>query len=172
VLPSQENVKMDLFQKQNILLTIRALYFSLEEHWAKLGRSFDLTPAQQHILFLLSSNNGSLTPSQISQLGCWHCSTVTRLLRPLETKGYIILSVHPLKPRYKKVTLTSDGNEILKRVVDYVKKMDSFPFNLSNLSETDITQFLKTGHQILIAHKGVEFKEKVLEAKMDGMDYA
>jgi MarR family transcriptional regulator, protease production regulatory protein HPr len=162
---------MDLLQKQNMLLTVRALYFSLEEHWAKLGRSFDLTPAQQHILFLLSTNKGTLTPTQISQLGCWHCSTVTRLLRPLETKGYITLSVHPLKPRCKKVTLTSDGTEVLKKVVDSVKKMDSFPFNLSNLSERDLRQFLKTGQQILIAHKGAEFKEKVLEAKMEGMDY-
>lgn len=163
---------MDLLQKQNILITIRALYFSLEEHWAKLGRAFDLTPAQQHILFLLSSNNGSLTPTQISQLGCWHCSTVTRLLQPLRTKGYITLTVHPIKPRYKRVTLTSDGTEILKRVVDSVKKLDSFPLNLSTLSEKDLIQFLKIGQQILITHKGAEFKEKVLEAKMEGMDYA
>jgi MarR family transcriptional regulator, protease production regulatory protein HPr len=163
---------MDLLQKQNILLTIRALYFSLEEHWAKLGRPFDLTPAQQHILFLLSTNSGSLTPSQISQLGCWHCSTVTRLLRPLETKGYITLSSHPIKPRSKRVTLTSDGIEILTRVVESVKKMDSFPFDLSLLSNKELVQFIKTGQQILANHKGLEFKEKVLEAKMEGMDYA
>ncbi|WP_404328757.1 MarR family winged helix-turn-helix transcriptional regulator [Mesobacillus maritimus] len=163
---------MNLLQKQNILLTVRALYFCLDEHWAKLGRTFNLTPAQQHILFLLSTNNGTLTPSQISQLGCWHCSTVTRLLRPLEKKGYITLSVHPLKPRSKRVTLTHDGTEALKRVVEFVKKMDSFPFNLTHLPEKELIQFLKTGQQILTAHKGVEFKEKVLEAKMEGMDYA
>lgn len=163
---------MDLSVKQNTLLMVRALYFCLEEGWAKLGKTFDLTPAQQHILFLLSTNNKSLTPTRISDLGCWHVSTVTRLLRPLENKGYILITVDQSRPRYKKVTITNEGMAILEKIVESVKKIENFPLNLSQLSNEEINQFINIGKKILEVHKGEDFRLKVLEAKLEGLDYA
>lgn len=163
---------MDLSVKQNTLLMVRALYFCLEEGWAKLGKTFDLTPAQQHILFLLSTNNKSLTPTRISDLGCWHVSTVTRLLRPLENKGYILITVDQSRPRYKKVTITNKGMAILEKIVESVKKIENFPLNLSQLSNEEINQFINIGKKILEVHKGEDFRLKVLEAKLEGLDYA
>ncbi|SEM12667.1 DNA-binding transcriptional regulator, MarR family [Mesobacillus persicus] len=163
---------MDLSVKQNTLLMVRALYFCLEEGWAKIGKTFDLTPAQQHILFLLSTNNKSLSPTRISDLGCWHLSTVTRLVRPLESKGYILITTDQSRARYKKVTITNEGMAILMRIVESVKKVDNFPLNLSHLSNEEINQFINIGKKILEIHKGEDFKLKVLEAKLEGLDYA
>jgi MarR family transcriptional regulator, protease production regulatory protein HPr len=163
---------MDLLQKQNLLLIVRALYFCLEEQWAKMGKMFNITPAQQHILFLLSTNNRSLTPTLISELGCWHISTVTRLLQPLLEKGFITITVDPVKPKYKKVTITNEGLSMLARIVDSVKNNDSFPIDLTHLPESDLAQFLTLGKNILDLQKGEDFKVNVLDARMEGMDYA
>ena len=145
---------MDLLQKQNMLLIVRALYFCLDEQWAKLGRMFNITPAQQHILFLLSTNKRSLTPTLISVLGCWHISTVTRLLRPLEEKGFVTITVDQARPKYKKVTLTHNGMAMLVRIVDSAKNDECFPLDLSHLPNTDLVQFLTLGKRILDLQKG------------------
>lgn len=163
---------MDLLLKQNMLLMVRALFFCMEEQWEKLGRNFDLTPAQQHILYLLSTNERTLSPSQISELGCWHASTVTRLLRPLEAKKFIEINVDKTKPKFKKVTITNEGLSILEKIVATVKNLDDFPFSLLHLSDAEVIQFLKIGYRIIDEHKGEDFKCKVLEARMEGMDYA
>src|SRR5690606_25396100 len=114
---------------------IRALYFCMEKRWAELEKKFKLTPAQQHILFLLGTHNQKLSPTQISELGCWHLSTVTRLLKPLKEKGLIDITANQELLRYKCVTITKSGRELLNLIMDEVKKMDQFPLNMSHLSE-------------------------------------
>lgn len=163
---------MDLSTRQNILLIIRALYFCLEEQWSEIGKDFQVTPAQQHLLFLLSVHNKSLTPTQISELGCWHPSTVTRLLKPLKNKGYVEIAPDAKKPRFKRVVLTREGHELLKKLITHIKKVDWLPLNISHISEADIQHFILIGQRILEVHKGEAFKYDVLEARMEGIDYA
>ncbi|WP_051353072.1 MarR family winged helix-turn-helix transcriptional regulator [Thalassobacillus devorans] len=157
---------MDFLLKKNLLLMIRALYFCMEEKWAELGRRYNITPAQQHILFLLSTNQNVLSPSEIGELGCWHGSTVTRLLKPLKERGMIQVGIDQKNPRYKKVEITSEGKSLLKQLVEAVEDMDNFPCDISSLSQEEVIHFLTYAQKILDVHKGEPFKQKVINGKI------
>ncbi|WP_227938814.1 MarR family winged helix-turn-helix transcriptional regulator [Alkalihalobacillus deserti] len=161
---------MNLLLKQNLLLMIRALYFCAEEQWANLGEKYKISPAQQHILFLLVSNN-KLTPTEISQLGCWHISTVTRLLKPLHSHGLVDISRDRNKPKFKNVTITLKGIELFNELVTSVQQMETFPLDTAHLTSEELDAFLQVGQQILKAHKGESFNSKVINAKVKGIKY-
>ncbi|WP_078554054.1 MarR family winged helix-turn-helix transcriptional regulator [Bacillus alkalicellulosilyticus] len=162
---------MNLMTKQMLLLMVRALYFCMEEQWAQLAKHFDVSPAQQHILFLLSTNNKVLSPSQLSELGCWHLSTVTRLVKPLVDKGYVTVQKDKKRPKCKEVILTETGVALLHEISKQVNVMPEFPLIVSHLSDEELLQFIHLGQKILDAHKGEQFKKVVLQAVMEGMDY-
>lgn len=162
---------MDLFIKQNLLLMVRALYFCQEERWAELGKKFDITPAQQHILYLLSTNKEALTPTRISELGCWHNSTVTRLLKPMKERALIRIETDHKQPRYKVVSLTPEGSQLLNDIVEEVRVMEDFPFDMAGFQKEEVRFFLECGQRILDIHKGNEFKEMVIQAHMEGVNY-
>lgn len=163
---------MNLRIKQNILLMVRALYFCMEDEWAEIEKKFNVTPAQQHILFLLTTNKKTLTPTQISELGCWHTSTVTRLLKPLQREGFISVSTDEKRPRYKNVTITQSGEHLFNKIVNFFIEMERIPFDMSHLSEEEIMNFLKCGQSILGVHKGEDFNKRVISAEIEGFDYA
>jgi MarR family transcriptional regulator, protease production regulatory protein HPr len=162
---------LNLLVRQKVLLVVRALYFCMENQWAEIGKKHNISPAQQHILFLLSTNNDALTPTKISELGCWHISTVTRLIKPLQKNGLITVKTNETQPRYKTVSLTAEGTILLEKILDTVKSMDQFPFNMSHLSEEEILYFLECGQRILDVHKGEDFRIKVINARMNNCDY-
>jgi DNA-binding MarR family transcriptional regulator len=161
---------MKFLIKQKMLLMIRALYFCMEEQWSQLGKEHNISPAQQHILFLLSVNS-PLTPTQISELGCWHISTVTRLLTPLEVRGMVRISPDTIQRKFKKVSITNEGEQLFQKLVASVQEMDHFPFPMNHLSEKEIVSFLEYGQSFLDVMKGKSFGSKVINAKIAGVDY-
>jgi DNA-binding MarR family transcriptional regulator len=163
---------LNLLIKQKMLLVIRALYFCMEGQWAEIGKKHNISPAQQHILFLLSTNNNALTPTKISELGCWHISTVTRLLKPLQKNGLINVKTNENQPRFKIVSLTDEGTLLLEKLIDTVKSTEQFPFDMSHLSEEEILYFLECGQSILDVYKGEDFRIKVINARVEDCDYA
>lgn len=112
-------------------------------------------------MFLLSINKKVLTPSEISKLGYWHISTVTRLLKPLKAKGFIRVETDINRPRYKTVTLTSEGKLILAHLVDVIKNMEQFPFDMNHLTMNEVSNFLMYGQKILDLHKGKDGRYRV-----------
>lgn len=157
VVSTSEGINMDFLIKQNLLLAIRALYFCAEEKWSALGRNYNISPAQQHVLFLLySSGNKSLSPSELSDLGCWHISTVSRLLKPLELKGMIKIC-QDKRPKYKEVKITSCGIQLILELINSVDEMESFPLDIRCLTETDIENFLDCAQKILELNKSEDF---------------
>ncbi|AST91095.1 MarR family transcriptional regulator [Sutcliffiella cohnii] len=163
---------MNVLYKQNMLLVVRALYFCMERNWAELEREFNLTPAQQHILFLLSSNQYELTPTEISELGCWHISTVTRLLKPLKVNGYVKVVTDKVQRRFKKVTITDKGKTVLIELMDAFKEMEHMPFDMNQISENELDQFIQYGQKLLGSHKGNEFLQKLFNARVENFDYS
>lgn len=157
--------------KQEMLLMVRALYFCMEDTWDKIGKQFDISPAQQHILFLLSTNGNELTPTKIGELGCWHTSTVSRLLNRLQKRGYIEVN-SDRNSRFKKVSMTDAGKRLLGQLLDAVKAMEQFPFDMQHLSENEILTFLECGQRILEVHKGKDFRANVISKRVDNYDYA
>lgn len=163
---------MNILLKQQTLLVIRALYFCMEKKWAELERKFKLSPAQQHILFLLGTHNQKLSPTQISDLGCWHLSTVTRLLKPLKEKGLIEVTANKEQLRYKCVAISKSGKELLDQIMDEVKGMEQFPLNMSHLPENELMSFLEYGQKILGVQKGDAFRKMLIDARVENYDYA
>ncbi|WP_239584456.1 MarR family winged helix-turn-helix transcriptional regulator [Aquibacillus albus] len=143
----------------------------MERKWAELEKLYDISPAQQHILFLLSTNKNQLTPTQLSELGCWHISTVTRLLKPLKANGFINVTTNKEKPRYKRVSLTAKGKQMLENLMDAARDLEQFPFDIGDLSEEEVEKFLKFGQSILDINKGDDFIKKVINARVEGYDY-
>ncbi|WP_338448624.1 MarR family transcriptional regulator [Niallia oryzisoli] len=161
---------MNFLIQQKMVLTIRALYFCLAEQWSTLGKDYDISPAQQHILFLLTVNP-SLTPTQISELGCWHISTVTRLLKPLKENGLISVSPDPTQRKCKKVSISEEGKSRFKDIIQSIQMKEHFPFPMDHLSEKELFHFLDCGKKILDVMKGEDFYRKVVMAKIEGVDY-
>ncbi|WEG13274.1 MarR family transcriptional regulator [Pullulanibacillus sp. KACC 23026] len=162
---------MNFSYKQDLVLMVRSLYFCMEEQWAELARIYDISPAQQHILFILTTNQKTLTPSEISEIGYWHTSTVSRLLKPLKDKGFITVNQDPKRNRYKQVTITPTGEEIFQKIIKTITTKDFFPFKMSFLTEQDLENFLKVGQKILDTNKGVSLRKKIFNAKIEGVNY-
>ncbi|MDQ0254545.1 DNA-binding MarR family transcriptional regulator [Evansella vedderi] len=163
---------MNLLQRQQLILMTRALYFDIENKWNELGREFNITPAQQHILFLLSTNNNELTPTKIGELGCWHNSTVTRLLNRLQEKKFIYVKTKRNELGFKVVSMTDKGRIILEQLMEKAKTMKKFPFDINHLSEKEVLLFLEYGNKILEEQKGLDFRKSVINAQVEGFDYA
>jgi len=144
----------------------------MEKKWAELEKKFKLTTAQQHILFLLGTHNQKLCPTQISDLGCWHLSTVTRLLKPLKEKGLIEITANKEQLRYKCVAISKSGKELLDQIMDEVKEMEQFPLNMSHLPENELMSFLEYGQKILGVQKGDAFRKMLMDARVENYNYA
>ncbi|MDQ0254486.1 DNA-binding MarR family transcriptional regulator [Evansella vedderi] len=162
---------MNLHLKQQTVLIVRALYFCMEKNWTDLEKKYKISPAQQHILFLLSTNKNALTPTQISELGCWHISTVTRLLKPLQEKDFINITTNKKQARYKIVTISDKGEQMLNKLMNTFRDMEKFPFDMKYLSEEEMKKFLEIGQRILDIHKGEGFVNWVMNAQVKDYDY-
>lgn len=162
---------MEVLLRQKMLLIIRALYFCMEKNWSTLEKKFQVTPAQQHILFLLSSHKNELTPSELSDLGCWHASTVSRLLKPLKERGLIQVAVNKEQPRFKKVSITANGKCLLNQLADAFTDLKHLPFELGDLTEEELSDFLEYGQRILRIQKGEDFVQMLMHARIEDYDY-
>ncbi|WP_171038074.1 MarR family winged helix-turn-helix transcriptional regulator [Aquibacillus sediminis] len=163
---------MDVKIRQELTLMIRALYFCVENRWGEIGKAVELSTAQQHLLFLLSTNENALTPTEIGKLGCWHVSTVTRLVKTLQSRGIVEVNNHPNKSRFKLVSMTDDGKDVLRQIHRSFRQMDQVPFELESLSEQQIKAFIQTGQKLLDVHKGEEYRSKVINAHIKESDLA
>ncbi|MFC4102089.1 MarR family transcriptional regulator [Paenibacillus xanthanilyticus] len=162
---------MDLLVRQQFLLMIRALYAYVEEEWEEMGKQFGITPAQQMILFILSTQPGALTVSQISQLGSWHISTVTRLLKTLLDRGWLDMSYDRTQSKNKYVTITPAGKQKYMDLVAYVKATKDFPIEFSMLTKQELMTFMSIGDRVLSKGKDKRLADWVRNAKAEGVQY-
>ncbi|WP_078380626.1 MarR family winged helix-turn-helix transcriptional regulator [Sutcliffiella halmapala] len=161
---------MDLLLKQNLLLMIRALYFCVEEKWAELGKNHNISPAQQHVLFLLySSKSKILSPSELSDLGGWHISTVSRLIKPMENRGFITITPDK-RPKYKEVKITDSGMILLQDLISEVDKISTFPLDISHLTESEVESFLHVIQKILYSNRSITYGSWLARVKTGSDD--
>jgi MarR family transcriptional regulator, protease production regulatory protein HPr len=146
---------MDVELKKQAVLTIRALYFCIMEQWSGINKEHGISSAQQHLLFILSAHEKPITISEISNLGCWHLSTVSRLLQPLIRENYV--TVQKSKTKYKYVSITNKGFEKLIEIANQVFPLKEFPFDFSGIEQEDVQIFIEKGLEILKNFKGEEF---------------
>lgn len=162
---------MDFETRKQLLLVVRGLYFSLEKSWSSLGKEHNLSPAQQHILFILSTNDSPLTITDISHYGFWHISTVTRLIKPLHREKYVSIQYNRYKSKSKYVTLSDLGRKKLQEIIDQVTTEIEFPFNLSEYTKNEIEHFIDQGLGILKCQKREEIAQWIKESEMKEISY-
>ncbi|TVY09085.1 MarR family winged helix-turn-helix transcriptional regulator [Paenibacillus cremeus] len=146
---------MDNEMKKQMVLMIRALYFSILDQWSHIDKEHGLSSAQQHLLFILSTSETPLTFSDISRLGCWHLSTVSRLLPPLVKENFVRIEKN--KTKFKYVSLTSRGMEKLMAIAKQVMPQKDFLFNSSTVKCEEIQAFIENGMALLQHYKGENF---------------
>lgn len=159
---------MDIRLNRQIVLMIRALYFSITEEWANISKKYNLSSAQQHLLFILSSSVEPLTITEISHLGCWHISTVTRLLQPLLNREYI--SITNGKGKSKHVRLTESGKLKLKSIAEDVFQRENFPLNVEGITDEFLEEFAQIGMQIIKNQKGKDLSHWITSSEPKAMD--
>jgi len=129
------------------------------EQWACINKEHGISSAQQHLLFILSTHEKPLTISEISNLGCWHLSTVSRLLQPLIRENYI--NVQKSKTKWKYVSITNKGLEKLREIAEQVFALWECPFDFTNIEQNDVKIFIEKGLKILSNFKEEEFLDWV-----------
>lgn len=157
---------MEIDLRKQMLLMVRALYFTLEERWALLTRNYNISTAQQHVLYILFTNETALTVTQISKMGCWHISTVTRLLKPLIQERYIVVCPDPFSSKTKCVEITEGGKALVQAILTDLVNAADFPYDLSDVSEEQMKGFLRLGLHILQKQKGESFVNWVHQAEV------
>lgn len=149
---------MDIELNRRITRIVRALYYSVTNEWAEISKEHNMSSAQQYLLYMLYSKEEDLTVSDISTLGCWHISTVTRLLKPLLDDGYISMTKRS-KGRYKFVHLTELGELKLKEIAKDVSHRDNFPLNCAGIKHEDLELFAQVGLELLRNQKGSDLTQ-------------
>jgi MarR family protease production transcriptional regulator HPr len=157
--------EMEIAYKKQLTLILRALYFSLQERCAALTKTYKISTAQQHVLFILS-NNKPINITQISKIGCWHVSTVSRLLKPLIQQQYVKMYHVQSNQKIKFVEITERGQRLLEEILTILVNTEDFPFDLSSYSKEEMNQFLSLGLDILQKQKGSEFSHWVKESEV------
>lgn len=114
----------------------RGLYKSIDDDLRQVAADFGLTPAQQHLLWVLYFNNGS-TLTEISELGQWHVSTVMNMVERMEKMQLLYKVIDENDARVKRVFLTARGEELRKRTEE---RVDSFRI-YKMLLETSTDEF-------------------------------
>jgi MarR family transcriptional regulator, protease production regulatory protein HPr len=153
--------------RKQLVIMVRALYFCLEERWAEATREYPVSPAQQHILYILATAGEPLTVTAISRIGCWHISTVTRLLRPLLAGGLVTMRHHKHNAKSKYVSITDTGEQLRRDLTGRLIETDDFPFDLSDIPEEELQAFLRIGLRILQDQKGEDFVEWIRESELN-----
>jgi MarR family protease production transcriptional regulator HPr len=162
---------MDFEIRKQLLLMIRALYFSQEKNWSVLGKVHDVSPAQQHILFILSTSDSPLTITDISKYGFWHVSTVTRIIKPLHREKYVSIQYDRQRCKSKYVTLTELGRQKIQNITDEVSVDVNFPLDLKKFTKEEIEQFIDQGFAILHNQKSEEIALWIKESEMKEISY-
>ncbi len=90
-------------------LTLNAFFSARHYQVKELG----LTPAEFHLLLLVSELGGTATPGEIAQWMMRKRPTISGLLNRMEKNGLVIRKAFPNNKKLKRVVITKKGKEAL-----------------------------------------------------------
>lgn len=149
------------------ILIVRGLSRAIENSWEAFGRKKGISPAHQHILYLLWYKN-ELTISRLSQIGLWHISTVTRLVDTLNKKGLVETYHNSQDGRSVLVRLTAQGFELIQNLYrDSMNDPNFMPF-IRELWENEpelLQDSIQKGLQLLEKAQGKQYADWVRQSQ-------
>jgi DNA-binding MarR family transcriptional regulator len=92
----------------------------------------------------LSRNNTTVTQVNLSKHSKTDRMMVSKVLRTLQKKKYILRNEHETDTRAKSIVLTDDGENILNQAIKIVEKVDSDFFSVLNSDEKLFNTHMQT----------------------------
>ncbi len=108
-------------------------------------RPFNMSHARLTVLLMLKeSNRREIRPKDIAKITGKSKPAITRMVEKLLHDGLISIDQDELDGRVKKLSLTSEGNSLLKRIIpEYNKRIIKMSSSLSNYDKLQINTLLK-----------------------------
>ncbi len=113
---------MELNECINYLLT--AVQNTVHTHFKASLQSFDVTPAQYMVMYLLRKE-GNLSPSVLAQFCRLDSSTMTGILTRMEKKGLIERRHSENDRRSVDIYITSEGASLLPDILTTINKCNA-----------------------------------------------
>ncbi|MCL2625483.1 MAG: MarR family winged helix-turn-helix transcriptional regulator [Cystobacterineae bacterium] len=98
------------------------------------------------VLNFLNQFDEFVTQSSIAKMADMDVMSVSQILRGLEEKGFLKRTVHPKDTRANAVQLLEKGQEVMKRALPMVEKIDEDFFGVLAEDEKTFRRFL---HQLI-----------------------
>lgn len=132
----------------DVIVPLHAYYINLMHEVKKvLEVEYELTKSELDLLTILSTtdeNFGTLAPTELYDHLVFSSGGMTKLLKKLENKEYIIRIDNPEDKRSKLVQITFEGREIAKNAMNDVLKLETEYISKISVSEkTKLTTILK-----------------------------
>lgn len=103
-------------------------------------RPLRVSPNEWRVIFLLHEH-GELSISELSSESLIEASTMSRLLKSLESRKLIGRQRHEKDQRYSKMHLTSEGQKIFDKIIPVV--MRQLEFTIQGLTATEKKNLLR-----------------------------
>ena len=107
---------------------IKTAWYNIFKMYTQLASRYDTTQAMGHVLINIDENEGT-SPAKIAPLIGIEQTSLSRLLRSMEKKGFIYRKGDQVDKRVVKLFLTEKGLEKRKIARKTVKNFNSFLLN-------------------------------------------
>ncbi|BFM05667.1 MarR family winged helix-turn-helix transcriptional regulator [Halioxenophilus aromaticivorans] len=125
------------------LLRVGAL--GLDEYFAHIFRHLDITEKHYHALcVLVSTRQGTLYPSELSEIIGTSRANITKVLSSLEAKGYVSRKNSNKDGRRNSILITTKGRQIVGRITEQMDTPVEAAFaNLTSRERNQLDKLLR-----------------------------
>ncbi len=144
---------------RSFILFVQTAYAILKYADAQLYRKARLSISKLVVMRALASNNGVMTPSEITEWTQTERHTITTLVDRMKRDGLIRTERNPRDKRSVNVSLTDKGREVLMQAMPVAREIVDQV--MSSISEDDALQLEKSLRVLRQnAHHGLEYAAK------------
>lgn len=146
-----------IFQLTFPIMLIDKILVAYSEIFYK--EKYDLLKSEVDVLASLYTNNNQLTPTQLYDLTIFSSGGMTKVLKRLELRGYIVRKADEKDKRCMLVCLTPTGEELIKYSLFEISK--DYEVYCEALSTAEKKEFARLLQKLLYNLPRTEIKVKV-----------
>lgn len=120
---------MEKYLVHEIINYWRGAYKVLEEDWKRSAEEQGITPAEQHVLWILYFEKEA-TMTRIGDVGLWEVTTVMQLITRLKSKGLVKVFKNDLDRRVSYVSLTENGEELRRNSGEHTFRLFEYLYSI------------------------------------------
>lgn len=129
-------------QKEQLYNRLKETFILLDDGDRRLFSYFNLTPPRYYTLFHIDEDPG-MSSRQLSDVMLCDKSNVTRIVRSLESEGFVTREAHETDGRSYRLYLTEEGTAVLQKVRAAHSQYNALRLNsIDTLTEGSLIQNL------------------------------